>query len=513
MSDRQSRAETGERPESPPSRASPPARRGLVIAGALLTVVLAALDQNIVNTALPRIVGDLGGMEHLTWVVTAFMLTSTATTALYGKLSDVFGRRALLFVAIGIFLAGSFACGAAPSMTSLILFRAIQGVGAGGLFTLAQAVIGDVLPPAERPRYQGYYTGAFALASVAGPVLGGAITQFFSWRWVFYINLPVGLFALTAIAVALPRQRDRKPHAVDWGGAALMTGGTAALLLLLAWGGNTISWLSPPALALAGLTVVMFGAFVWVEKRAADPIVRLGLFANVVYARGVVVGGMLVFAMMGVAVCLPLYFQLVLGMPPATAGMMLMPQVAGMVVTSILGGRAVARVGRPRLFMLAGIGTKGLALSSLALFAWFGAPPVMFLVSMATLGLGMGVAMPNVTALVQNAVPHRELGAATGAMGFVRSLGSALGVASSGVILAQALTGAFERIPGIDGAELAAHGVAALAGYAPEQVAMIADVYRAALTGCFLLSGAVMASALILAIGMPDDRLRKTIEH
>ena len=491
----------------------PAARRRLllVIGGALATMVLAALDQNIVNTALPRIVGDLGGMAHLSWVVTAFMLTSTSTTALYGKLSDLFGRRRLIFVAVGLFLAGSLACGSAPSMGWLITFRALQGVGAGGLLVLAQAMIGDVVAPRDRPRWQGLFTGAFALASVAGPLLGGAITQLWSWRWVFYINLPIGLIAVTMIAVALPRKSAVKSVDLDWIGAALLSGMTACFLLLLAWGGREFAWISGPSFGLAAATMALIAGFVWQENRAPDPIVRLPLFANVTFARGVAVGGMMVFAMMGSTVFLPLYFQLVLGMEPAVAGAMLLPQVVGMMVSSVIGGQLVARSGRNRPFMLAGLGLEAVALAGLAVLAWNGASATAFLTPMGLLGLGMGMGMPNITVAVQNAVDHRELGAATGAMTFARSLGGALGVATSGAILAHGLDGAFAHIGGIDVGDLVAHGVTALAGFTPIQQAMVADVYRAALTGCFLTSGVVMTIALVLVRGMPDGLLRDSI--
>lgn len=484
---------------------------GLALTGALLTMILAALDQNIVNTALPRIVGDLGGMAHLSWVITAFMLTSTVTTALYGKLSDLFGRRALIFVAVGLFLVGSLLCGSARSMGALIVFRGLQGLGAGGLLVLAQSIIADVIAPRDRPRYQGLFTGTFALASVVGPVLGGAITQMASWRWVFYINLPIGLIAVVMIAIALPRSPDRETAPIDWLGATLLTGATTSFLLLLAWGGVEFPWASAASAGLVGATVALAGLFLVQERRAVDPLIRLALFKNVVFARGVAVGGMMVFAMMGSTVFLPLYFQLVLGMLPATAGAMLLPQVVGMVATSFIGGRLVAQRGRNRPFLLAGIGLEAVALASLAVFAWFGASPLVFLVSMALLGLGMGMGMPNITVAVQNAVDHHEIGAATGAMTFARSLGGALGVAASGTIMALRLAGSFDHIGGIDIADLTSRGVEALATLTAVQQTMVADVYRAALTGCFLLSTVVMSVAFVLVLGMPDRLLRGSI--
>ncbi len=480
-----------------------------VMAGALLAMSLAALDQNIVNTALPRIVGDLGGMAHLSWVVTAFMLCSTITTPLYGKLSDIFGRRALFFVAILVFMAGSLFCGAARSMGELIGFRALQGLGAGGLLVLAQAAIGDVVSPRERPRYQGLFTGTFAVSSVAGPLLGGVITQAFSWRWVFYVNLPIGVLALVMIAIGLRKPPSGARRSIDWLGTVLLAGATTALLLLLAWGGSQFAWFSDKAAGLAVLTVAFLALFIWREGRAPEPLIRLALFRNRVFARGVGVGGMMTFAMLGSTVFLPLYFQLVLGMSPAVAGAMLLPQVVGMVLTSVIGGRIVSRRGRNRPFLLAGIGLEAVALASLAGFAYLGAPPALFLVSMGALGLGMGMGMPNLTTAVQNAVAYAELGAATGAMAFVRSLGGALGVAASGTVMSARL--ASSAGGQVDVGALTEHGMTAASGLAPTQLAAVGDAYRAALTDCFLLSGLVMTAAFVLVLGLPEIMLRSGI--
>jgi len=485
-----------------------------VMAGALLAMVLAALDQNIVNTALPRMVGDLGGMSHLSWVVTAFMLTSTITTPLYGKLSDIYGRRTLFFVAILLFLAGSLLCGAAQSMGQIIAFRALQGLGAGGLLVLAQAAIGDVVSPRERPRYQGLFTGTFALASVAGPLLGGFITQALSWRWVFYVNLPVGVLALVMIAIGLRNPPSGQVRPIDYAGALLLTGATASLLLLLAWGGTEFPWASLDSAGVVAMTVALVGLFVWREGRAPEPLIRLPLFRNAVFARGIAVGGMMVFAMLGSTVFLPLYFQLVLGMDPAVAGLMMLPQVAGMLLTSIVGGRIVARLGRNKPFLLAGIGLEAVALASLAAFAFTGASSAAFLVSMGALGLGMGMGMPNLTTAVQNAVAYRELGAATGAMTFARSLGGALGVAASGTIMSARLATAFAGAGGqLNAGALTGHGMQAMAHLTLGQQAEISVAYRSALTGCFMLSGVVMAAAFILVLGLPELTLRSEIEE
>ncbi|WP_428393343.1 DHA2 family efflux MFS transporter permease subunit [Lichenicoccus sp.] len=456
-----------------------------MLAGALLAMLLAALDQNIVNTALPRIVGDLGGMTRLAWVVTAFLLCSTITAPLYGKLSDSHGRRRMFLIAIVMFLAGSLLCGAARSMDELIGFRALQGLGAGGLLVLAQAAIADVVAPIDRPRYQGLFTGTFALASVAGPVLGGIITQTLSWRWVFYVNLPFGALALVMIAVGLPAPARATSGPVDYAGAGLLAGFTTSLLLLLSGGGSSFAWLSADAATLAAGTAGLIALFLWREYRAPEPLIRLALFNNAVFTRCVAVNALLAFALFGATVFLPLYFQRVMGMSPAVAGTMLLPQVGGMLLSSIGGGRIVARLGRPRLFVLGGVALNAASLLSLAGFAALDVGPAWFLVSMAGLGLGIGLAMPNLTVTMQNAVARAELGAATGAMIFLRSLGGAAGVALSGALLAARLARA--------------------------AAANIATATRLGLVDSFLLCGVVVCAALAVGAGLPDTRLRGRI--
>lgn len=481
--------------------------------GALLSMMLAAMDQNIVNTALPRMVSDLGGMAHLSWVVTAFMLCSTSTTPLYGRLSDMFGRRRLFMIAIGVFLAGSALSGLAQDMGELIAFRALQGLGAGGLLTLAQAAVGDVISPRERPRYQGYFTAAFALSSMAGPVLGGVITSLLSWRWVFYVNLPIGALAVALLLIGLPpRPAEARAQPIDWPGAALLALGTASLLFALSQGG-ALGWFSAEVLGGFLGAGALYALFFRQEGRAAAPIVSFGLFANPVYARGVIVSGMMTFAMMGSTVFLPLYYQLVLGMDPAHAGLMLLPQVGGMLLSSFAGGRLVARLGRNKPFLLAGLALEAVALASLAAFAHLAAPPACFLVSMGLLGLGIGMGMPNVTTAVQNAIPHRQLGAATGAMSFLRSLGGALGVAVSGALMTGRLNGALAELGGsIDLKALTENGIRALERFSPTQQEAVAAAYRGALTGSFLMSGLMMAAAFLLVLPLPSVTLRDRIE-
>ena len=298
-----------------PHPQTPVSKRELytVFAGLMLALTLASLDQNIVATALPRIVSDLGGLAHLSWVVTAFMVTSTISTPLYGKLSDMYGRKPLFFTAIIIFLVGSVVCGLAQTMFQLILFRALQGLGAGGLITLAQTTVGDLIVPRERGRYQGLFGAVFATCSVAGPILGGYITEYLSWRWIFYVNLPVGALALFLIAIGLQTKVNTVKHRIDYVGAAFLTGGTVCLLLFLSWGGSVYPWLSPVIIALAAVASLFYGLLIRQERRADEPILPPHLFTNRVFIIGVSVIGLNAMALFGSLVFLPLFFQVVLG--------------------------------------------------------------------------------------------------------------------------------------------------------------------------------------------------------
>ncbi|HZX40542.1 MAG TPA: MFS transporter, partial [Myxococcaceae bacterium] len=327
-----------------------------VMAGLLLVLTLASLDQNIVATALPGIVSELGGLAHLSWVVTAFLVASTATTPLYGKLSDTFGRRAMFFVAIGVFLLGSVLCGLARDMGQLIAFRAVQGLGAGGLITLAQTTVGDLLAPRERGRYQGLFTAVFAVCSVAGPLLGGFITDALSWRWIFYINLPVGALALGLIAVALRPHHRALRHQIDYAGAALMVGGTVCTIVVLTLDATRGAWSRPSTWAEAAAAVVCFGLLAVRERHAAEPILPPRLFHDRVFVIASTVVGLTAVALFGAVIFLPLFFQLVLGAAASQAGLMLSPLMGGVIVASVVGGRLVTRSGRYKPMPVIGLG-------------------------------------------------------------------------------------------------------------------------------------------------------------
>ncbi|KAF1047284.1 MDR family MFS transporter [Xylophilus sp.] len=481
----------------------------IAVAGLMLAMVLSALDQNIVAAALPRMASDLGGLAHLPWVATAFMVASTVSTPLYGRLSDIHGRRPLFVVSIGIFLAASALCGLARSMPELIVFRALQGLGAGGLMTLSQTTIGDLVGPRERARWQGLFTGAFAVCSVVGPALGGLLTQALSWRWVFYVNLPVGAVALALLLVALgraPRAAARSGRRIDTAGAALLAAATLLWLAARLLGGHGIAWASWRMAGLAAGALVLLAAFVAVERRVAEPLMDLSLFGVPAFRAGVLATAAMAFAMMGALVFLPLYLQLVLGRQPAEAGLLMLPQVAGMVVSAAVGGRLVARTGRFQRALRIGVALEGAGLALLAVCAFAGAPAAAFGAALVLLGLGMGVGMPNATVIVQNAVPRGQLGAATATMSFLRSLGGVAGVAVSGAVMGGVLQW---RWPGGTlGASAAAWsegGLSALAGLAPAAQHGVLDAYRLAIGASFAVGGLVMLLAQLPVRRLPDE--------
>lgn len=490
-------------------RGLPPHLRRL-FAGLILSMVLAALDQSIVNTALPRMASDLGGLSHLSWVVTAFMLASTSATPIIGKLSDMFGRRAFLIGAILLFLLTSMLCGLAQSMPQLIACRLLQGIGAGGIMTLTQTVIGDVIAPRERVRYQGLFSGAFAFSSLAGPLLGGILTTALSWRWVFYINLPIGLLALVLLWRALPPPPPRKSHRIDFAGAALLVSGASALMLLLSLGGSLLAWASPSTYTLGLVAILSIGMFLYVEARATEPIITLSLFRIGPYATGILTMSCMGFAMMSAMVFLPLYFQLVLGLNPAQAGAMLLPQILANVLMSIFGGRLSANLGRPKIFMVAGIALEATGLATLALLAGLAAPVPAFLVALTIMGLGMGIAMPNATAIVQNAVPKANVGMATATMSFLRSLGGALGVAISGGVMASGLTSGLANLDlGIDVSSIISGGMDAVDNLPLALRPELETAFRSAITHSFEIGACVMSFAVIVALKLRGTEWEK----
>ena len=476
------------------------------IAGLLLVLALAGLDGNIVSPALPRIVSDLGGLAHLSWVVTAFAVASTATTPLYGKLSDQFGRRPAFFVSIGIFLLGSTLCGAAHSMAMLIGARALQGVGAGGLMVLSQATIGDLVPPRERGRYQGMIAAVFAVCSVAGPLLGGVITDMLSWPWIFYINLPLGVAALVILGLSLPAHNQRGAGKIDFAGFALIIGATCSGLLMLSWGGVVYPWRSLPIAGLGALTAVLLAVLWPVERAAAEPALPPRLFADRVFATGAAGITLTVMALFGSLVFVPLFFQAVLGLSATEAGLRMAPLMGGLIVSSVLGGRYVSRTGHYKPFPIAGLAIAALAYLALAWAAPHGVGANALDGLLAVLGMGMGLVMPNVTTAVQNAVPRADLGVATATLGFFRSLGGAFGVAASGMILSATLRASMPAGTGQSVLDAGLTGMAALP--AGERAALL-GAYGHALGTTFTAAACVSALGFAALLFMPDRKLRE----
>ncbi|MEV6482628.1 MDR family MFS transporter [Streptomyces sp. NPDC051576] len=489
----------------------------LVSIGALLLgLLLAALDQTIVSTALPTIVSDLGGLEHLSWVVTAYLLASTAATPLWGKLGDQYGRKRLFQIAIVIFLIGSALCGMAQNMPQLIAFRALQGLGGGGLIVLSMAIVGDVVSPRERGRYQGLFGAVFGATSVLGPLLGGLFTEHLSWRWVFYINLPVGVVALAVIATALHIPRRSTHHVIDYLGTFLIAAVATCLVLVASLGGTTWGWGSPQIIGLAVLGAALIVAFVAVERRAAEPVLPLKLFRVRTFSLAAVISFIVGFAMFGAMTYLPTFLQVVQGISPTMSGVHMLPMVFGMLLSSTASGQIVSRTGRWKVFPIAGTGVTALGLlllHQLDEHSSTGEMSAYFFV----FGLGLGLVMQVLVLIVQNAVSYEDLGVATSGATFFRSIGASFGVAIFGTIFASRLgdklTDALQGTalpPGVtpDGLESDPRGISQLpSGVRPEAL----HAYASSITDVFLYAAPVALVGFVLAWFLKEDKLRGSV--
>lgn len=490
------------------SRASPD-NVLVVFGGLLLVMLLAALDSTIVATALPTIVGEFGGLAHISWVVTAYLLAQTIVTPIYGKLGDLYGRKRVLQVAIVIFLIGSALCGLSQSMSHLIIFRAVQGLGGGGLMVTTQAVVADLVPARARGRYQGIFGAAFGFASVAGPLVGGYFTTQWTWRWIFYINLPVGILAFVVLTATMRAQSSYARHAIDYAGSALLALTLASIVLVTDLGGTIYPWSSPLIVGLIVIAVVGLITFILVERRAREPILPLQLFRVrdvwVTSVAGLIVG----LALIGSVTYLPVFLQIVKGLSPTESGLRMVPLMAGTLVTSILSGQLVSRTGKYKLFPI--IGTTIVTIS-LLLISRMTAETSTLAASlyMLLLGFGLGFVMQVLIIAVQNAVDYRDLGVATSNAILFRFIGGSLGTALLGAVLASQLHANVQRlIPGTGSLDLISPQ--ALAGLPPAVRDAYIDAFVASLSTVFLVASIIAFFGLLVTLLLPERPLRETI--
>jgi EmrB/QacA subfamily drug resistance transporter len=485
----------------------------VVFSALMLAMLLAALDQTVLATALPTMVGELGGLEHISWVITAYLLASTTTIPLYGKFGDLFGRKILLQIAIVTFVIGSIAAGFSQDMNQIIAARVIQGLGAGGLMSTSQAIIGDILSPRERGRYIGYLASVFAFASVAGPLLGGFFTDGPGWRWVFYINVPLGLLAFVVATRVLKLQSHHISHKIDFIGAALLISGISAILLATSWGGSEYPWGSTTIVGLYGGGALLMVLFVLQELRAAEPILPMSLFANPTFRVCCVLGLLIAMGLFGVIAFVPVFLQVAKGVSATQSGLMTTPMMIGIVTMSIISGRMISNTGRYRMYPVIGTAIAAFGLFLLSRVE-ADTPFWLFSIFVFVLGTGVGLVMQITLLATQNAVDMREMGTATSGVTFFRTMGGAFGVAIFGSVLNNRLDHHLPRLvspdalQGIDSATLTA---------SPERLAMlppavldgVREAFAMSLETVFLLAVPLALLAFALSWFLPHVELQE----
>jgi EmrB/QacA subfamily drug resistance transporter len=486
----------------------------VVLSGLLLGMFLAAIDQTMVSTALPVIVGDLGSLEQLSWVVTAYLLTATVSVPLWGKVSDQLGRRVVFQAAIAVYLVGSVLAGASQDLTQLVAFRGLQGIGGGGLMAMAFIIIGDILSPRERGRYIGYFTATWAFASVAGPLLGGFLVDNSSWRWIFFAKVPFGLAALVVTNRVLRLPFPTRRQQIDVVGAGLLVAAMSSLLLAASWGGQQHPWGSAPILGLIAGGTILTAAFLLWERRAPEPVVPLRLFGNGIFRVCAGLNFLTGAAMFGGIVFMPLFLQAVGGMSATASGMFMVPMMAGVTLASVASGRLITRTGRYKVWPVTGMAlvTTSLLLLSRLDSSVTGPQVVPIIVVM---GLGIGMVMPVVTIAVQNAIDHADLGVATSAVTFFRSLGGAVGVAALGAVFAARLHGELAaRLPpaAIDGLDVdaVANSPEAIRALPVDLAEPVVASLSEAVTTVFLVAAPVALVGFGVSILLRELPLRET---